>query len=208
MPVKQALGLALAALISVPPQSADVVGQWQKAVEPSNPQVTEVSVKPSDTALLVLDVESKLCNSVTSPRCMETVPKIAKMIRKARQRGMPVYYSVTRDGQENEILRMLKPLKTETVVQSGMDKFLHTDLNEILQNKGVKRLIITGTQAQGTVLHTIAGAARNNFSVIIPVDGVSATDLYTEKAALWTLLQMSDLEGQVELTRFKLIDFK
>ena len=52
----------------------------------------------------------------------------------------------------------------------GPDKFLNSDFEKMLKDKGVKTIIINGTAAQSTVLHTGGEAALRGFDVIAPID--------------------------------------
>ena len=46
------------------------------------------------------------------------------------------------------------PEAGEPHVLSGPDKFLHTDLEKIFKDKGIKTVIAVGTAANGAVLYT------------------------------------------------------
>ena len=65
-----------------------------------------------------------------------------------------------------------------------VDKFLGTDLEKILKDKGIATVIIVGTAAHGAVLYTGSGAAMRGMNVIVPVDGMSSVDLCRSSARL------------------------
>jgi nicotinamidase-related amidase len=47
-------------------------------------------------------------------------------------------------------------------------------LEKILNDKGIKTVIVVGRAAQGVVLNTASQAAFRELQVIVPVDGMSA----------------------------------
>ena len=60
----------------------------------------------------------------------------------------------------------------------GPDKFINSELEKTLKDKGIKTVIAIGTQAQTSVLHTAGAAALRGFKVVVPVDGMSSDDLF------------------------------
>ena len=93
------------------------------------------------------------------------------------------------------------------VVKSSVDKFYNTELENILRDKGIKTVIIAGTTAEGAVLHTATGASMRGFRVIVPVDGMSAGNLYPEQYTAWHLLNAPGTRRSTTLTRFDMIGF-
>ncbi len=67
---------------------------------------------------------------------------------------MMVFYSlVTANATpENIVDPGLAPRPGEAVPAGGPDKFLSTDLDKRLKDKGIKTVIVTGTSAQGAVM--------------------------------------------------------
>lgn len=93
------------------------------------------------------------------------------------------------------------------MVSSGPDKFLGTDLEKILKEKGVKTVIAVGTASHGAVLYTASGAALRGIQVIVPVDGISAEITYAEQYASWHLLNAPRISTLVTLTKTDLIGY-
>ena len=120
---------------------------------------------------------------------------------------MPVVYSLTGRGTKETILPEVAPKTDEPIVQSSVDKFFKTDLDKILQGKGIKTVIIAGTTAEGAVLHTATGAAMRGYNVIVPVDGMSAGNLYAEQYTAWHLINAPGSRRRTTLTRFDMIEF-
>jgi nicotinamidase-related amidase len=89
----------------------------------------------------------------------------------------------------------------------GPDKFIGSDLEKTLKEKGIKTVVAMGTQAQTSVLHTAGAAALRGFKVIVPVDGMSADDMFPEVYTAWHLATAARISPQVTLTKFDLIGF-
>jgi len=92
-------------------------------------------------------------------------------------------------------------------VTSGPDKFLGTDLEKILKEKGIKTVIVTGTAAHGAVLYTASGAAFRGMQVILPVDGMSADSTYAEQYVAWNMVNAPRVSTQSLLTKINLIRY-
>ena len=73
-------------------------------------------------------------------------------------------------------------------MSSGVDKFVGTDLESMLKQKGIKTVIIVGAAAHGAVLYTATAAATRDLQVIVPLDGISADIPYVEQYTAWHLV--------------------
>jgi nicotinamidase-related amidase len=93
----------------------------------------------------------------------------------------------------------------DPVVTSGPDKFMGTDLEKILKEKGIRTVIVTGTAAHGAVLYTAGGAALRGMRVVLPVDGMSAENAYAEQYVAWHLTNAPRVSAQVILTKIDLL---
>ena len=95
-------------------------------------------------------------------------------------------------------------------MKSGADKFINTDLEKMLKDKGIASVIVVGTLANGGVLHTASQAALRGFKVVVPVDGMSSPNmntLYTEQYTAWHLANAPVFGGRVTLTKVDMIKF-
>jgi nicotinamidase-related amidase len=184
-----------------------IIEEWSKVEAPPPVELKAVKVNPQETAFLILDIEQLTCNPDRRPRCVESVPKIQGFLQKARAKGMPVVYSLTGRGTRETILPEVAAKADEPVVQSSVDKFFKTALDKILQEKGIRAVIIVGTTAEGAVLHTATGAAMRGYRVIVPVDGMSAANLYAEQYTAWHLINAPGSRRGTTLTRFDMIEF-
>jgi nicotinamidase-related amidase len=206
-------GLLLACLIGVftlfPPFAAyaeTVLDAWATIKTPPAPAPQAVTVDPKTTALLLLDFNRQVCNSERRPRCIASVPGVAKLLAAARGKGMLVVYSLTAGSKLADVAPALAAREGDPAVTSGPDKFLGTDLEKILAARGIKTVIVTGTAAHGAVLNTASGAAFRGMKVILPVDGLSAEGLYPEQYTVWHLLNAPRVSTQVTLTAIDLMN--
>ena len=90
---------------------------------------------------------------------------------------------------------------------AGPDKFLGTDLETMLQGRGIKAVIVSGTAAHGAVLVTGGEAAMRRFDVYVPVDLMSADLTYAAQYTAWHLSHAPVFSPRVTLTRSDLIHF-
>ena len=200
--------LALAAGLTAPPAvfAQSIIEEWATVQAPPPPPVERVAVEPATTALLVLDLAKQTCNAQQRPRCVAMVPRLGKLLALARNKDLLVVYSLGPASSPADILPEVAMLGSEPVVKSGPDKFVATDLEKILRDKGVKTVIAVGTSAHGALLHTAAGAAFRGFNVIVPVDGMASEMLYAEQYTAWDLVNGPRLADKVKLTKIDMIE--
>ena len=206
------VGLALAAgavaamaMASDKAASPSVLDVWDKVKAPPPPKLEAVKLAPKTTALLILDIEKLTTNAQRRPRAVASVPRIAALLAKARAAGMPVAYSLTSRGAPETILKEVTPRKGEPIVKASVDKFHGTKLEAILKKKGVKTVLVVGTAAEGAVLHTATAAAIRGFHVVVPVDGMSSSELYAEQYTAWHLVNAPGSRRRTRLTRTDMI---
>jgi nicotinamidase-related amidase len=192
-------------LFPIPVSAQTIVDEWSRVQPPRPPELKAVTLESNGTALLVLDMVKQTCNGERRPRCLDTIPKIQRLLKVARGKGVMVVHSITTAATPADIVKELAPLDGEPIVKAPADKFLKTDLEKILADKGIKTVIVVGTAAQGAVLNTGSQAAFRGLKVIVPVDGMSAENTYFEQ---YTAYHMSNAPGvgqQVTLTKIDLI---
>ncbi|KEJ03237.1 isochorismatase [Clostridium botulinum A2B3 87] len=181
-----------------------IIDKWNTVSPPPAPELKSVAVDPKNSALLILDMESSICKS---PRCIASIPNIHNLLTKARKNNMLVVYSLTHSGNPRDIFKQLAPLPSDPIVKSNVDKFYKTNLDKILQEKGIKTVVVTGYAANGAVLHTGTSAAFRGCNVIIPVDCMSANNLYAEQYTAWHMLNSPGTRDRAILTKVDLISF-
>jgi len=186
-------------------QTNDIIDEWTAVKPPPPPALKPVTVDPKTTALLVLDFVKQTCNNERRPRCVASVPKVQALLSRARSNKVSVVYSITTASTPGDILKEVAPLAGEPMVKAMADKFLGTDLEKILKDKGIKTVIVTGTAAHGAVLNTGSQAAFRGFQVIVPIDGMSSENTYFEQYTAYHLANAPGVGPQVTLTRIEMI---
>ncbi|MGH7000251.1 MAG: cysteine hydrolase family protein [Stellaceae bacterium] len=141
------------------------------------------------------------------PRCVATLPATKKFLAEARAHHLLVVYSYIFGGALTDTLPAVAPKAGEPSVQSGDDKFLGTDLAQILKDHGIKTVIVTGTAAHGAVLHTGDEAALRGFNVVVPVDGISAETPFAELYVAYNFLNAPIIKARSTLTRYGMVKF-
>ena len=206
-----AIAAAVAALGAMPVLAADVTTEWASVKLPPVPELKPVTVDPKTTALFVLDFMKGNCG--TRPRCIATVPNVKKLLDAARAHDMTVFYTLV--GQDPTPAGMidqgLVPRPSDFLIKGsgGADKFINSNLEQGLKDKGIKTVIVTGTSAQGAVGGTSNGAAQRGYKAVVPVDGMSAEDAFNELYAAWHIYKggPAALVNNATLTRSDLIKF-
>ncbi len=188
-------------------ENQDIIKIWDTVKSPSAPELKTVKTDPKTTALLLLDFNKQTCNAEKRPRCISSIPKMKKILKEARAKGVTVIFSLSPGASADDISKDLAPLKNEPVVTSGPDKFFGTDLEKILKDRNIQTVIVTGTAAHGAVIYTASGAALRGMQVIVPVDGLSAESLYPEQYTIWHLVNAPRVSAKVTLTRLDTLKF-
>lgn len=200
--------VALALCAANPVHAADVIAEWNSVKAPAAPELKRVTVNPKNTALIVMDLQTSSCNAERRPRCLDTIAPVAELMKRARAKGMPVIHTITTSGTLGMLLKEVAPRAGEPHVQASVDKFLNTDLENILKSKNITSVILVGTAAEGAVLNTATGAAQRKLKVIIPVDGMSSTDAYTEQYTATYLIKSPATASAATLTRVGMIEIQ
>ena len=203
--------VAILAALAAQAVANDITADWTSVKPPPVPELKPVTVDPKTTALLVLDFMKGNCGA--RPRCIATVPNVKKLIDEARAHNVPVFYTLV--GQDPSPAGMvdqrLVPDASSFRIQGsgGADKFINSNLDQGLKDKGIKTVIITGTSAQGAVGGTTNGATQRGYKAVVPVDGMSAEDAYNEQYAAWHIYKggPANVVNNATLTRSDLIKF-
>jgi nicotinamidase-related amidase len=204
-----AMAVAAAALTVGAARGATIIDDWYAAKLPAPPQLKAVTLVPKETALLVMDFTVQTCTVERRRRCADSVPKVKAFVETARANGALVIYSVAvPKSVPGDIVKELMPAAGEEVLPPlGPDKFINSDLEKTLRDKGITTVVAMGTQAQTSVLHTGADAALRGFKVVVPVDAMSADDLFPELYTAWHLANAARISNQVTLTKLDIISF-
>jgi nicotinamidase-related amidase len=196
----------LSLLAAAPAKSDDIIDQWATAQPPAPPKLQDVTVDPKTTALLMLDFLPQNCSP--NPRCMATLPAAEKLLAEARAaKAFVVHTKFPVGPKPAETLAQVAPMGKEPIVTAFLDKFLNTNLDKLLKSKGIKTVIAIGSASNGAVLFTASAAFARGYQVIIPVDGLSGKDVYTDQSVVATFVTAPVMGGKIVLTRTGMIKF-
>lgn len=140
------------------------------------------------TALLVIDVQNLFFHErhpVSNGE--EVLGKIKNLISRARLAGVPVIYvqhlfgdrlGMAIDGTPlGEIHQAIVPVEDDVVIRkTAPDSFLGTSLDEVLREKGIEELIVTGFQTEFCVDTTCRRAFSLGYRVVLAGDAHSTYD--------------------------------
>src|SRR6266700_1610062 len=191
--------------------ATDILNDWDTVKPPPKPEIKAVTLEPSTTALLILDMMKQNCGA--RPRCVATVPNVKRLHDAARAAGAMVWYSLVGSNGAATPADMIDPAfaprEGEWARQNGPDKFLGSNLEEKLKSRGIKTVIVCGTSFQGVGIGTGSGSAQRGYKVIVPLDCLSAEDTYMEQYAAWHLFKGGPavVTEQVTLTRTTMVKF-
>jgi nicotinamidase-related amidase len=205
------VGLAAAAVgasaLRASAAEPSIIAEWSKIASPPAPKLQDVKIDPKSSAFLVLDLIKQTCNQAKRPRCMAALPEVKAFLAQARAHQMPVVYSLAGSATTADIDKQVAPTGSEPIVAAHADKFIGTNLDQILKKLNAKTLVIVGTTAEGAVLFTASHAAFLNYKVVVPVEGATAADLFSEKATDWILANAPTVGQQTSLTSFDKISW-
>jgi nicotinamidase-related amidase len=200
-----AIALAASPLMHIA-RAQTIIEDWSNVKAPSPPELKPVTLDPKTTALLLLDFGKQNCGA--RPRCVASLPQVEKLAAAARAKNVLVVHSLFGQATAADLFKEVAPQGDEQLVKSGANKFLRTDLEKILKDKGITTVIVTGTAAHGAVLNTAAAAALMGLKVVLPVDGVSAENTYAEQYTAWHLANApGGIAPQVTITKIDMIQF-
>lgn len=197
-------GFLAVAMWSGDARAGDIVEEWA-TIKPAAPTLKPVAVEAKSTALLMLDFMKQNCGK--RPRCLATVPAMKKLLAAARAANATVIYSIINNSTIEDVLPDVAA-QGEPSVKAGPDKYLNTDLDKILKDKGIKTVIVAGTAANGAVLYTGSGAAFRGLNVVVPVDGISSIDAVADYSTVLEFMTAPTVSAKSTLTRSDMIKFQ
>lgn len=135
-----------------------------------------------NSALLVIDVQNGVMATATDRDGV--VRRIGDLVEKARSAGTPVVWvqhnseELPRDSTPWEYVPELRALPTEpTVHKQYGDSFEATDLEAVLAERRVGRLVVAGAQSDACIRSTIHGAFTRGYDVTLVGDAHTTEDL-------------------------------
>lgn len=217
-PVVQTVVVPQTVVVTVPPPptSAPAPTATPVVAIPTIPASAAVTLDVKTTAFLVLDITSVICTPRKS--CVASLPALAALLKKARDAKVLVVYSDTPTAGST-ILPEVSQLPDDPKVTGRADKFIGTNLDDILKGKGIKTAVVVGSASNGAVLYTSFGANLRGYNVVVAEDGMSTDDAFAQFLTRYQLLNQPGFanatntppqEGRIAVTlsRTDLITFK
>lgn len=190
-------------------RAQNILEEWNsiKAPPPPTDKIKPVQIDTKKTALLSLDWNSKSCTAEIRVRCFNALPRIEKLLNDARSHNMLIVHALSSSMKPEDIIASVGPKGDEPVMRGRGDKFVGSDMEKVLKDKGIETVIIVGTSANSAVLYTAFGAVQRGFKPIIPIDGLPSETAYQEQFTIWQIANGSQLNEKAVLTRTDLIKF-
>jgi nicotinamidase-related amidase len=143
--------------------------------------MTTLTDRPN-TALLVIDVQNGVVDG--APRRDDVIANINTLIDRARAEDVPVIWVQHSDDglpEGSDVWRYvpeLTRLESEPLVHKHYgDSFEDTDLESLLAERGVGRLVVTGAQTDACVRSTLHGGFVRGYDVTLVGDAHTTEDL-------------------------------
>ncbi|NIH69115.1 isochorismatase family protein [Modestobacter marinus] len=134
-----------------------------------------------NTALVVIDVQQGVV--AEAPRRDEVVGNIDALVEKARADGVPVVWvqhsdeELVQGSDEWQLVPELVRAQSEPLVHKSYgDSFEGTDLEDVLADLAVGRLVVAGAESDACIRSTIHGAFTRGYDVTLVGDAHTAGD--------------------------------
>jgi nicotinamidase-related amidase len=139
-----------------------------------------------NTALLVIDIQQALCTGEEAAfEIGAVIARINGLTTKARSAGVPVVL-VQHDEEGGPLQfdtggwQLAQGLSVDNgdlrVRKSSPDSFNDTALQQLLQERGVGKLVVCGLQTDCCVNATVRGAVARGYEVVLAADAHSTVD--------------------------------
>ena len=143
--------------------------------------MSTLSDRPN-TALLVVDVQNGVVGG--SHNRDEVVGNIASLVERARAADVPIVWvqhnsdELPKDSEQWQYVPELKQDDAEPVVHKQYgDSFEDTDLESVLAERKIGRLVVAGAQTDCCILATLHGAAVRGYDATLVEDAHTTEDL-------------------------------
>lgn len=161
--------------------------------------------------LIIVDmINDFVTDKFGSERAQNIVPRIAELIKKARNRGIPVIFlqdshepsdremsiwgeHAMQDSRGSEIIPELRPEKDDIIIKKRWySGFVDTELPEILKKMNADTLVFAGVSTDICVQNNVASAYFSGYKTIVPPDCTASID---EEAYENSLKYMKNIFG-------------
>ena len=143
--------------------------------------MTTLTDRPN-TALLVIDVQNGVMSGAYERDAV--VANINTLVERARAKDVPVIWvqhsseDLARDSESWQYVPELVREESEPLVHKEYgDSFEGTELEELLAERGVGRLVISGAQTDACIRSTMHGGFTRGYDVTLVGDAHTTEDL-------------------------------
>jgi nicotinamidase-related amidase len=143
--------------------------------------MTTLDNRPN-TALLVIDVQNGVVGGAYERD--KVVATIAGLVERARDAGVQVVWvqhnsdELPRDSEAWRYVPELVRRDDEPLVQKAYgDSFEATELEQVLADRGVGRLVVSGAQTDACIRSTLHGAITRGYDTVLVSDAHTTEDL-------------------------------
>jgi nicotinamidase-related amidase len=199
--------LALAGSTAFAGEAPDIMREWATIHAPAPPRIAPVTIDPVKTALLVMDFNKANCTLQARARCVTAVPNVRHILDGARGHGVTIIHVITPNMKRDDIVDALAPLADEPILQVQGDKFHNSELEKMLQDRGITTVIAAGSSGNGAVLLTAIGGVSRGFNMVIPVDTMPSDSAYHEQFTIFEIADLNFLHNRSTLTRSDMIAY-
>jgi nicotinamidase-related amidase len=142
--------------------------------------MTTIENRPN-TALLVVDVQNAVVNGAHERDVV--VANVGSLVEKARRQQVPVVWvqhsdeHIERGSEDWKIVPELAPDEDEPLVEKNYgDAFEATNLEMVLAELGVGRLLISGAETDACIRSTLHGAFTRGYDATLVSDAHTTND--------------------------------
>jgi nicotinamidase-related amidase len=135
----------------------------------------------SKTALLVVDVQNGVVQGAHARD--DVVANVGSLVERARQEQVPVVWvqhsgaGLAKGSEDWQIVPELAPADAEPVVHKQYgDAFEDTDLESVLAERAVGRLVVAGAQTDACIRSTLHGALARGYDATLVSDAHTTED--------------------------------
>lgn len=164
---------------------------------------------PETSALIVVDMQNFFCSTESRayiPSSPAIIPRIKLLINNYKSNNLPVYFTRHANTHENagmmgkwwqqiieekdnisDIISDFDVESYELITKTQYDAFFNTNLEELLKEKRISQLVITGVATNLCCESTARSAFARGFETFIPIDCTAA---YNEIIHVSSLLNL------------------
>jgi nicotinamidase-related amidase len=126
----------------------------------------------SEYAIVLIDMQQSFLKNIEQQEVDEEVPYQIEVIQAAQRNNIPVFVLEYRNhGPTIEpLMDAVEHTDYQVIIKSDDNGFNHTNLDELLKQRGVHNLILAGINASACVIRTGYGALESGYDIITSPD--------------------------------------